>query len=1138
MMTKKCFKLGLVLIAIFGAAAKAQDNSIRIPLKTFTKPAVDLLDASKKPLSFAEVTNLFQQGFDLSKLQPIENKYWQNQKYPAVDLKAQTQMPQSETVGQIATVKYVQFIGANREQLLYSMTVQGPSENYILRLGGFIHTHLLRSALLNKLGFHQLSPKYYSKIKVEFKSTDEKQQFIKNAFCGNDNETVTDSCLSVSPFLTDTNRRQFLSDAGESAVYIHGLYLEKQNSEVPSLMAGATPADFNDVPNFSQNRTYRGLLVPNILADFGESLNRVTTQPTFVRDGWAFINYIYNTDYDGISSYDIRWMLNRVLELNDSDWNEIVDAGMYPASLRQLVKAKLLRRVKNMVQTFYDASENVNLKVDLPDLKYTSTDGYVLDGHVTTENIPNYPPRFAQGERQSPFETADLFRYMKIKAQSATLAVAISKLSEYLKLTQTKILESKVTGFEFTDRGFKPLGTVTGIQGGLNFNASRIVTTGTFYGSSAPVQLVDTASVTAGLGVVKIIDELGGFKNSFGSNIGYNREYTHVRPLDSIKETKNIKWADVLVPSKLHHLASPLKDGKLTDFISALKVGEVFTITDSVALMAKVGTDLGLDGLVGLLSSYQPTLGLSAGGGKVIMRQTQISRTDAGFQIFIRDQNSKVFSVQMDANYFINLLRIKAETKNTDLKTDAFILNYNGEFAAQVEKGDIKLDENPELQKKFDQQKKIGSTISAALRSLIFDSNTELLYSNFRKQQFEITHQLKTKEILTKLFWFRATKMEEEHLLKIYKPSVAAPSEASVANAPIEIVTFKKGELKGRDYLGFGLEVVDGILKNKFQSNAPQFSQETQNPSQMPYGQAQWRMVRTDTELTQTRVGALPSVGLVQNVWGGWSLKKKNLDAILNQVQDKLKGTQFEGQKLFADDVFASVKKIDFFRVTSNLSLLPGALDKIKQLIVTPDTKGATVDRAKFLGRLFQKLSELGGKARPEDKIIYNNLMSMIGEGDEARGKLIYQAECEMNERMKNSESSNGPTSAWLNGTNYECLQPWVEKIIKTARHFESAIQSKDLRTQNRLMTELVYVLEEKIPLTVILKTLERQNYLFFVEVTGFRSGDEDGDQGVFVSNILGEPEKKHPYSNGLINVLADKSKILSIELDRSQTSF
>lgn len=1132
--------LNLIFLVIANCAI-AENSSVRIPLKTFTKPAIDLLDSNSKGLSFSEITSLYNQGFDLSKLQPIENKYWQNHKYEAVDNSAQKLMPQNETSAQdqniaknIATVKYIESIGANREQLLYSLIVKEHSENYILRLGGFIHTHLLRAALLNKLGYHQLSPKYYAKIKVQFADNTQKQDFLNNAFCANDEQTVTASCLSVAPFLSETNHRQFVSDAGDSALFIHGVYLEKQNSEIPSLMAGATPADFNDIVNFSQNRTYRGLLVPNVIADFGESLNRVTTQPVFIRDGWAFVNYIYSSDYDSVSSYDIRWMLNRVLELSDKDWNEIVDSAKYPESLKQLVKAKLLRRVKNMVDSFFEASENKRMKVNLPELKYTSNDGYVVDGRVMLENIPNYPQRFSHGERQSPFETADLYRYMNLKGQSAALDVAISKMSEQLKLTQTKVLQSKLTGFEMTDKGFKALGTVTGVQGGLNFNASRIVTTGTFYGSSAPVQLVDSASVTVGLGIVKIIDELGGFKNNFGGNIGYNRDYTHVRPLDSIKEIKNISWKDVFVPSKLHSLASPLKDGKLTEFIAALKIGEVFTITDSVALMTRAGSDLGLDSLIGLLSSYQPTIGLSAGGGKVIMRQTQISRTDTGFQIFVRNQNMKVFNVQLDANYFINLLKIKHETKKTDLKTDVFILNYNGEFAAQVEKGDIQLTENPDLQAKYDKQKKFGNAVAAALRSLIFDSNTELLYTNFRKQQFEVEHGLRTKEVLAKLLWFRSTQMEEEHLLKIYKPDVGVPDNAKVTNAPIEIVTFKKGELIGRDYLSFGLEVVDGILKNKFNSYAPQLSQETQNPSQVPFGQAQWRIVRTDTELTQNRIGALPSVGLVQNVWGGWSLKKKDLDGILASIAEKLKGTQYDGQELFAPDVFSTVKKIDFFRVTENLSLLPGALDKIKDLVIIPDINGVTVDRARFLGRLFQKLSEFGGHARPEDKVIYKNLITMIGDGDEKKGQKIYQTECELNRQQKNLLNTAAPTGAWLHGTNYSCLEPWVEKIIRTATKFKSA----DLRTQNRLMTELVYVLEQKIPLTVILKTLGRPNYLFFVEVTGFRSGDEDGDEGVFVSNILGEPEKKHPYSNGLINVISEKSHILPIELDRTQTSF
>ena len=186
---------------------------------------------------------------------------------------------------------------------------------------------------------------------MQFESAHAKTEFVNNAFCGNGADAVNDSCLSAEPFMNDVSHREFLSQAGETALYIHGSYLETQNSEIPSLMAGATPADFSDVSNFSQNRTYRGLLVPNVLADFGESLNRVSTQPVFVRDGWALINYIYNTDYDGISSFDIRWMLNRVIELSENDWNEIIDAAKYPESLKPLVKAKLLRRVKNMIDS-------------------------------------------------------------------------------------------------------------------------------------------------------------------------------------------------------------------------------------------------------------------------------------------------------------------------------------------------------------------------------------------------------------------------------------------------------------------------------------------------------------------------------------------------------------------------------------------------------------------------------------------------------------------------------------------------------------------------------------------------------------------------------------------------------------------
>ena len=1131
MRLKNWLAVQVILFSAFGFAQ--QDPVIRIPLQTVTKPAADLVDSKGQKLSYAQIIQMSQSGQDTSLLSPLGDDYWQNKKYSAVDSQIHAELPNN-----LSSVEVTGLLGANRELGFFSAYVSpvGKNQKYILTLGLQVHSSLLKSALLRKLGYYQLSPKYVSKIRIDFKSAQEKQDFIKTAFCENGpDETATD-CLSLAPFKSAENQREFLSEAGEKSLFVHGAYLEKMSSTTPSLFDGLLALGSGQLQYAMQNRTARSLLVPFVLGDLGESLNRVSVQPVFVRDGWAFINFDKSYYFENTGSDDVRWMLRKVAALTDQDWKEIIDASAYPEGLKQLVQAKLMLRAQNMLETFFRPNESVRLNAQIPQLNYNSKDGYVVAGKVVTEYIPGFPQRFSHGDRPSPFDKGDFGRYMKIKAQSAVMDVAIEQLSDKLKLTQTQILSQNIKGLELTEQGYRPIGSVTGVQAGLNFGATRLVTTGTFYGSSAAVQLVDSVSVSAAVGLMKIVDELGGIRNNFGANVGYQREFTHVRPLDSLKETKNIPWSQVFVPSHLKKMASPLKEGQLTGFISALKIGEVFTITDSVGIMGQMGTSLGLDALVAFSSTVQPQLVLSAGGGKVILRQTQITRTDAGFQVFIRDQNTKVKNLTFDVNYFINLLKIKYETKNTDLHTDAFILNFNGEFVSKGDNGDFNFEDSPELQQKYEKQKQFGSKIAGALRALIFDSTTEPLYANFRKQQFEIDHGLKTKEIQTKILWFRSTQMEEEHLLKVFKPDVQIPDQVTTVNAPIEIVTFKKGELRGKDLLGFGLNVVDGVLSNKYGALAPQLSQDVQNPSQMPFGKAEWRIVRTDTDLHPERPGALPSVGLVQNVWGGWSLKKKDLNKILERVQSRLKGTELENQKLFADHSFDQVQKIDFFRVTSNLSLLPGALDKLKSLLISPDVQGQKVDKAKFLGKLFQKLSEMGGnKARPEDKVIFKNLMTMMGAGDEQLGQQIYQSECQMQKNNMNGEGSGqSQAGSWVYGTYYDCLQPWTEKIIKTARQFPGA----DLRKQNRLMTELVYILEEKIPLGVLLKTLDRANYLFFVEVTGFRTGDEDGDLGVYVSNVLGEPEKKHPYSNGLINIVAEKSKIISVELDRTQASF
>jgi hypothetical protein len=295
----------------------------------------------------------------------------------------------------------------------------------------------------------------------------------------------------------------------------------------------------------------------------------------------------------------------------------------------------------------------------------------------------------------------------------------------------------------------------------------------------------------------------------------------------------------------------------------------------------------------------------------------------------------------------------------------------------------------------------------------------------------------------------------------------------------------------------------------------------------MPFGKAEWRIVKTESEVTRDREGGLPTVATVQHVWGGWSIKRNKLDAILNTVKERIRGSEYDGSELMPENIFHNVTKLDFFRVTANLTLLPSAIDKLKTLIVSPDTTGISLEKPDAVRRFLRKIFNAKDPARLEDKAIYNSLIELLGEGNYNLGRDRYMNEC-----MKNKDENY--TYSLMKGTTYECLEPWVEKLIKISRKYNGA----SIREQNKMMTEIIFALEEKIPYATFLKFIGKENYVFYIDVAGFRTGDENAIDGSYMSNIIGEPEKKRPYSQGLISVIADKSKIISTELNRTQADF
>jgi hypothetical protein len=1134
MFKAKFNRMFCVLFFAFGFHLDAQESIVRIPLKTLNKPAFDLVDSNGQVLSIGQIKSHFDKGLDLSTLNPLENKFWQNNEtnpLPAVDYFLHAQMPSPEE-----GLVFDGFVGVVRELGMYAINVKhplNPSQIYRLKSGLQVHSSLLKAAFLRKIGIYQESPKYYSNIKVKFNSLSEMNEFIKQAFCVGGPDEVAISCLSVDP-----DERGFISQKDESnlTLVLHGSFLEKMNAEVPNLFDGLTPSNQNTLSLYAQSRAYRALIAPYVIADVGESVNRFSAQSVSVRGGYAHFNFAFASDFNNVTSYDdVRWILRKMASLTDEDWDEIVKAAYFPAGVDDLVKAKLLHRFQNMIETFFEKNEQKQiLKVQIPSLNITTPDGVVQNGKVTTQKIAGYPQRFSHGDRQSPFESGDFMKYLKIKAQSAAIETALLRFSD--KLQKLSVLNQDIVGIEVGPNGVRPLVDADYLSFGVNTSANRIVTTGTYYGSQAAVQVVDSLTVAANSGYFHVLDGLNGIDTVFGGGVAYIRNFIHVTPIASMDEAGKIPLKNLYIPSRLSKLTSPLKDGKLTEFLQSLKVGEVFTITDSIGLSGQIGFNTALDAIVGF-TNYGLTVGFSADGSKIIMRQIQFVRTNEGMQVYVRDQNNKAFGLEFNVNYFINLLKLRSQTSSRDIKTKVYMLNYNSTLVSQVDNLDIIPDEK--LQLRVDNMKAFGNKAALALRSLIVESSTEALDTGLKFQKFEVEHELKTKELKTKFLWLRSSKLQEEHLLTLKKPEIPTViNGVQIVNEPVQIVTYKKGRLKGKDWFGFGLELTDGILRDQLGSNAPaSFTQFSQNPSQMPFGKSEWTTIRTDTELTSSRQGALPTVAVVESVWGGWSLKRNKLNNIIEDVREKTRGINFADFPLVPNGALANVDKIDFYRVTSHLSILPSGIERIKYLILSPDTPDTVVKKKSFLGKFFQKLA--GGPAQPRDKALYKNIIKIIGNGDPVAGESAYLRACRLNQNRsqgggKSGSGSFSETNDWYKGTEYECLADWVERLISLSRKFPAS----DLRAQNRWLTEVIYLLDEHIPLASIMNYLGQDNFIYYLEVTGYRSGDEDGDEGIYVSNVFGEPSKKHPYANGLISVLADKSKINSTELEQTAGGF
>ncbi|MGZ3779645.1 MAG: hypothetical protein ACXVCY_03355 [Pseudobdellovibrionaceae bacterium] len=1117
----------------------ASAESVSLPLNTIKKPSSDLIGNSGNPLDAGQAAALAAQGTDLSLLNPVEDKLWQYRTYSAVEDKPGSYPIGSTGVQFLSEEAALPFTYMSRVQSL-----ENPNLFYRLSLSRYTHTTLMRAALLRKLGYYVPSPKYYRNLRVFFSTEEEKEAFLKNA---------------QESMITDFDSRGWVLENNKQnhSVVFSDATLEPALAEYFDIQWGYAPDPNNPdqlptVQRFSRYRAYRALIIPFALVDVPESINRFSPKFGSILSGNVVITHPSAESFAACTYEDARWLVRRLALLTTQDFAEIVKAGAFPAQVENLVLTKLLYRANNALELF-------NLKEvaswPRPSLDINSSDGLVQHGKVMKEIISGYPQRFAHGDRQSPFQDGDLQRYLKIGAKSAAIGTILNQMNDKLDLLKMSDLYSKhqqdVANSivkHMQEKPFEPLYQKVeawgGPVGGFNLGASRHVTTGTYFGSSAPIQLVDNLSVAARLGYFMSLDGAPNITPDFGANIMVTRDYTHVRPLISIKDGEKVAWQNMIVPRFMTKLSNVLDekdliksaDGKskrqpLDAFLSELREGEVFTITDSVAAAGYAQLSSSLDVLLGISPlNLMGSISLEGDGSRAILRQTSFMKTKEGIQVYVRSQTSNALGMTLDVNYFINIMRIRASSTWSDYNTDAFIIDYNPEYADLLDTDKV----DQKFVKEFLETRK---NLKPALRALFKSNDPELLYARFASKKFEIDHNLNTRELREKLLVMRMNSFNEDHLLKIRYPRDPEAPDLNPKDEEITLFANKKGELVGRDILGFAMDWINGILNKWFPKGRVDTDLGSDpNPANTPYGKAYWRMVTTESDLT-VNAQQYPSVATVQHVWGGWHLNRKKFFNLLDEVQTEIKGAPLSSYRLIEPEAFANVTAVDFYRITANLSILPAGLDKIRDLILQPAYDGKPVKRESFIDGFFQRLSEATGRpARANEPAMFEAILRILGGGDSKKGQDKYMKDCKayFNQKENYAGTAKTPilTGATINGVSYKCVMPWMSALLDY-----SGTYSKDKKTQTQWMTGVIYILEKSIPLPLLLKFLGDENYLYLVRINGFRSGDEDGDLEYF-SNTLGDPNKNLDYANGLIAMFAKKTRISPIELERTQGSF
>lgn len=1087
----------VVLIVVCVYSVLSQASTLNLPIPDTTNPAprapaIDLIFQGN-PIDRDQAIDLIYQNIDISTLDPIDSDDWKSQ-----GMKASTLDPEGRNLPWPpagGTLNYEAPLTSTGDRIYQARLTNSEGQVFRLLMSTDVHAALLTAELLKKLGYVIPMPHYYERLKIRFSTVAARDSFI--------NELGTATQAKVARWVVEAPEKI-------PEVVVRDLVLEPFRSLLPNYHWGT----FSQDP-FQGRRAVRALIVPIVMMDVFEYVSSW---------GWemgqflgSFISlvhpYAHKFEGDGAAYEDARWIARKIARLTKDDFEQVLRAAHYPAPVEKLLREKIASRRNSMVRLFNLASELPESEREWKFNPKISEGDTLQDGRILKETFEDCAVQYRDSEREPkpPLRRDEVTRFLEIEGISNGIRALTTKINEYLQIQgpsdvakahQEKLMQEVISHYQknpnqpFAQR----IKTWAGVTGGFAIQANRNLLTGTYFGSDAPIQLVDSIGVQASIGFFMGMDGVTKVVPSAGGNLFVSRNYVHVRPMLDAKQALKTSWKWLWVPGFMNHLskllapeaasgADPLdpKNSKvLTDILNNVfdefKEGEVFTITDSVGLGAAANLAIPITSFVAAdpIGLVSPTLNFSASGQAVIVRRTMITRTKEGFQVYVQALNTESITGSAEVSIWIKLFKDSYALQRGGAATRAYLI---GNLPAEP------TEKNPETPEDLAKKQKMYSS----LKTLFKGNTTEVLESHF--PPYHLEHEVNSKIHRGHFLRWYWSGVDESHRAVI-QPPADPEKKFNPEDFKRTLYSYRLLRRSGTNDYAFLSDIVDALTSG-YGFNTTNAA--VGNPANSFLGKSKWTSTQTEAEITSGR--EIELVSFVEHHWQGWVLPKDKLFKIFDGIESKVSSIRPE-VPLFDRAKFNSMKQLQMYDISTTLFVYERGVRKITQ--------------------------ELTQKQKQSDFILYKHLIEIEGVESfknwcrsEMRRKISSENETEVDVERKVNEILND--RGWM----YDCMKPWMYKVFSLLKQQEKETLTPETRI--KWTAQLVQALEGGVEFTRLAQWLGDKNYFFQARISGFRKNQEDGDQA-YISQSLGTFDQE--VDVGPFKKFSNDFKIISYELN------